>query len=70
VTAPLLPSPLEVQHRVVQAIGRSTYLWPPSQLLPMLPYAGTEKNCEFMSFRCVLFSFVMMSIFSELVFPD
>jgi hypothetical protein len=43
VTAPELPSPLEVQHRVAQAIGRSTYSWPPSRMLPMLPNAGTKK---------------------------
>jgi hypothetical protein len=43
VTAPSLPSLLEVQHRVAQAIERSTYSWPPSWLLPMLPNAGTEK---------------------------
>jgi hypothetical protein len=47
-TAPTLPSPLEVQRRVVQAIGRSTYSWPPAWLLPMLPHKGTEK---FMSHR-------------------
>jgi hypothetical protein len=43
VTAPSLPSPLEVQRRVAQAIGRSMYSWPPSRLLPMLPHAGTKK---------------------------
>jgi hypothetical protein len=43
VTAPTLPSPLEVQRRVAQAIGKSTYLWPPARLLPMLPHEGTEK---------------------------
>jgi hypothetical protein len=43
VTAPSLPPPLEVQRRVVQAIGRSTYSWPPSWLLPMLPNEATEK---------------------------
>jgi hypothetical protein len=42
-TAPSLPSPLEVQRRVAQAIGRSTYSWPSSRLLPMLPNARTEK---------------------------
>jgi hypothetical protein len=41
VTAPSLLSPLEVQRRVAQAIGTSTYLWPPLRLLPMLPNAGT-----------------------------
>jgi hypothetical protein len=43
VTAPELPSPLEVRRRVVQAIGRSTYSWPPSWMLPMLPNVGIEK---------------------------
>jgi hypothetical protein len=43
VTAPSLPLPLEVQRHVVQAIGRSTYSWPPLWLLPMLPNEGTEK---------------------------
>jgi hypothetical protein len=69
VTAPLLLSLLEVQRHVAQAIGRSTYSWPPSRLLPMLPNAGTE-NCQLMSSRCILFTFVMTSIFSELVFPN
>jgi hypothetical protein len=40
VTAPELPSPLEVQRRVVQAIERATYSWSPSRMLPMLPNAG------------------------------
>jgi hypothetical protein len=43
VTAPLLPSPLEVQCRVAQVIGISTYSWPLSRLLPMLPNTGTEN---------------------------
>jgi hypothetical protein len=43
VTAHLPPSPLEVQRRVVQAIGRSTYSWPPWRMLPMLPNAGTKN---------------------------
>jgi hypothetical protein len=43
VTASSLPSSLEVQRRVAQVIGRSTYLWLPSRLLPMLPNAQTEK---------------------------
>jgi hypothetical protein len=41
VTAPSPTSLLEVQHHVTQAIGRSSYSWPPSRLLPMLPNAGT-----------------------------
>jgi hypothetical protein len=43
VTALTLPSPLEVQRHVAQAIGRSTYSWPPARLRPMLPHEGTEK---------------------------
>jgi hypothetical protein len=43
VTALELPSFLEVQRRVAQAIRRSTYSWPMSRMLPMLPNAGTEK---------------------------
>jgi hypothetical protein len=69
VTAPLLSSLHEVQHRVVQAIGRSTYSWLPSRLLPMLPDAGTEKIVSCLSSRCILFAFIVMPIFSELVFP-
>jgi hypothetical protein len=42
VTTPSLPSPLEVQRRMAQTIGRSTYSWPPSRLLPMLPREGTK----------------------------
>jgi hypothetical protein len=41
VTAPSPTSLLEVQHHVTQAIRRSSYSWPPSRLLPMLPNAGT-----------------------------
>jgi hypothetical protein len=37
------PSLLKVQRRVVQVIGRSTYSWPPSRLLLMLPNAGRKK---------------------------
>jgi hypothetical protein len=67
VTASSLPSSLEGQHRMAQAIGRSTYSWPPLRLLPMLPNVGTEKYVSCSSSRCVLFAFVVMSIFSELV---
>jgi hypothetical protein len=67
-TAMSLASPLEVQHRMAQAIGRSTYSWPLSRLLPMLPNAGTEKVLSCWSSRCILFAFVVTSIFSELVF--
>jgi hypothetical protein len=56
VTAPLLPLSLEVQRRVAQAIGRLTYSWPPSQLLSMLPNAGTEKivSCYLLDASCLL----------------
>jgi hypothetical protein len=43
VTALSPPSPLEVQRRVAQAIGRSTYSWPSSRMLLMLPNVGIEK---------------------------
>jgi hypothetical protein len=43
VTAPELPSLDEIQRRVSVAIGKSTFVWPPSWLLPMLPHEGTEK---------------------------
>jgi hypothetical protein len=69
VTALSLPSSLEVQRRVGQAVGRSSYSWPPSRLLPMLPNVGTEKFVSSSSSRCILFALVVMSIFSEFVFP-
>jgi hypothetical protein len=56
VTALEPPSPLEVQRRVAQAIGRSTYSWPPSRMLPMLPNAGTEKFISCPSSRQVSFA--------------
>jgi hypothetical protein len=62
-TALSLPSSLEVQLRVGQAIGRSSYLWPLSRLLPMLPNAGSEKFVSSLSFRCISFALVMASIF-------
>jgi hypothetical protein len=43
VTAPTLPSQLEIQRRVAQAIGKASFLWPPSRLVSMLPHEGTEK---------------------------
>jgi hypothetical protein len=64
VTALSLPSSLEVQCRVAQAIGRSTYSWSPSRLLPMLPNAGTEKVMSSLSSRCILFAFVVTLILS------
>jgi hypothetical protein len=69
VTAPSLPSPLEVQRRVAQVIGRWTYSWPLSRLLPVLPNVRTEKVVSHFSSQCILFAFVVMLIFSELVFP-
>jgi hypothetical protein len=66
VTAPELPSPLEVQRRVALAIGRATYSWPPSRMLPMLPSAGTEKYVSCSSSRQVLFSLCCEKIFSGL----
>jgi hypothetical protein len=69
VTAPSLLLSLEVQRRVVQAIGSSTYSWPSSRLPPMLPNAGTEKVMSCLFSRCILFAFVVMSIFLELFFP-
>jgi hypothetical protein len=58
VTAMSLSSPLKVQCRVEQAIGRLTYSWPPSRLLSMLPNAGTEKivSCYILDAYCLLLS--------------
>jgi hypothetical protein len=56
VTAPELPSLLEVQRRVVQAIGRSTYSWPLSRMLSMLANAGIEKIVSCSSPRQVSFA--------------
>jgi hypothetical protein len=67
VTAPELPSPLEVQRCVAQAIGRSTYSWPPSRMLPMLPNAGTEKFVSCPSSRQVPFALCPRMIFSGLI---
>jgi hypothetical protein len=67
VTAPTLPSPLEVQRRVAQAIGRSSYSSPPARLLPMLPNEGTKKFVShyLLDASCLLWFFVVKSIFSE-----
>jgi hypothetical protein len=54
VTAPELPSPLEVQRRVAKVIRRATYSWPPSR---MLPNVGTEKFVSCPSSRPVSFAF-------------
>jgi hypothetical protein len=58
VTTPSLPLSLEVQRRVAQAIRRSTYSWPPSRLLPMLPNAGTKKvvSCRLLDVSYLLLS--------------
>jgi hypothetical protein len=32
------------------------------------PQRGDGKNCELLSFRCILFAFYMMLIFSEFFF--
>jgi hypothetical protein len=66
VTAPELLSPLEVQRRVAQAIGRATYSWPPSRMLPMLPNAGTKKFVICLSSRPVSLAFCRGKIFSDL----
>jgi hypothetical protein len=67
VTAPELPSPLEVQRRVAQAIGRSTYSWPQSRMLPMLPNAGIEKIVRCSSSRQVSFVLCHGMIFPKLI---
>jgi hypothetical protein len=58
VTTPSLPLSLEVQRCVAQAIRRSTYSWPPSRLLPMLPNAGTKKvvSCRLLDVSYLLLS--------------
>jgi hypothetical protein len=43
VTAPEQPSLDENLRRVSVSIGKSTFVWLPPQLLPMLPNEGTEK---------------------------
>jgi hypothetical protein len=66
VTAPELPSLLEVQRRVAQAIERSTYSWPPSRMLPILPNAGTE-NCKLLVFSA---SFIRPLSWNDLLEVD
>jgi hypothetical protein len=68
VTAPELPSPLEVQRRVAQAIGRATYSWLPSRMLLMLPNAGTGKFVSCPSSQQVSFTFCRGKSFSDLTF--
>jgi hypothetical protein len=36
---------------------------------PDAPQRGDRRNCELMPSRCILFAFVVLSIFLELVFP-
>jgi hypothetical protein len=49
-TPSAFPLLTEIQRRVAQAIGKSTYTWPPARLLPMLPNKETEKlvSCRFL----------------------
>jgi hypothetical protein len=57
VTAPSPPSLLELECHMAQAIGSSSYSWPLSRLLPMLPNMGTEKFVSCSSSRHVSFTF-------------
>jgi hypothetical protein len=66
VIAPELPLPLEVQHRVAQAIGRAAYSWLPSRMLLMLPNVGTEKFVSCSSSRPVSFALYRGTTFSDL----
>jgi hypothetical protein len=66
VTTLELPLPLKVQRRVAQMIGRATYSWPPSWMLPMLPNAGIEKSVSCPSSRPVSFAFCRGKIFSDM----
>jgi hypothetical protein len=50
VTALELLSRDEIQRRVSVATGKSTFVWPPPLLLPMLPNEGTEKLVSDFSF--------------------
>jgi hypothetical protein len=43
VTAPTVPSPLEIQCCMAQAIGKASYSWPLTRLISMPPHKGTEK---------------------------
>jgi hypothetical protein len=62
VITPELSSPLEVQRRVAQAIGRATYSWPPLRMLPILPNAGKEKFVSCPSSRCDTPGFQLASL--------
>jgi hypothetical protein len=37
---------------------------------PDAPQRGDRKSCELVSSRCILFAFVVLSIFLELIFPS
>jgi hypothetical protein len=50
-TALELSSLNEIQCRVSLAIGRSIFVWPPSELLPMLPNKETKKLVSNFFFR-------------------
>jgi hypothetical protein len=67
VTAPELPSPLEVQRCMAQAIGRSTNSWLPARMLPMLPNSGTEKFVSCSSSRQDSFALCHGMTFSALI---
>jgi hypothetical protein len=49
-TAPAFPSRNEIQRRVVLTIEKSTFMWPPTRLLLMLPNKEIEKlvSCRFL----------------------
>ena len=49
VTTNPLPSRAEVHHRVAQAVGDSQFMWPPTNLLPMLPDETTKSKVNLVS---------------------
>jgi hypothetical protein len=53
-TVPTFPSLNEIQHRVALAIGKSTFTWPPTRLLPMLLNKETKKLVSCRLLRQVL----------------
>jgi hypothetical protein len=60
----------EIHHRVALAIGKSTFVWPPPRLLPMLPNEGTEKHESDFFFRQTsrqAWCLELMLIFSEIL---
>jgi hypothetical protein len=56
VTAPVLPLQNNIQCRVAQVIGKASYSWLLTRLLPMLPHEGTEKLVRSRSLRQVFVS--------------